>query len=292
MSSSLRIAIITYSIDAFQGSSYLLHHMCDVWLSRGIDIAVIKGLDQDLPDADLAILHTDITAIGEDYGKIINHYPVVLNGRVRDISKHVFSDLIVRRDSAYNGPVIVKTNANFGGMRERREKFLDGDHQASIDIQRPWRKVEWLEEYPTFNSLHEVPRGVWRNDKLVVEKFLTQQNESGEYLLKVWVFFGDQDIYYQCVSDEPVIKSHNTKRREFLDLNDLPDSIREARTKLGFDFGKFDFSISDGEAVLYDINRTPGSAGNVTNQDEVSERIRRLSTGLDYFTDRLSVSQP
>ena len=172
-------------------------------------------------------------------------------------------------------------------MRERQEKHLGGDHQAGIDIQRPWRKVEWLEEYPTFNSPGEVPTGVWRNDKLVVERFLTQQNESGEYLLKVWVFFGDQEIYYQCVSDEPVIKSHNTKRREFLDLNDLPDSLRDRRAKLGFDFGKFDFSISDDEAVLYDINRTPGSARNDTMQAEVSERIRRLSTGLQYFTDQL-----
>jgi hypothetical protein len=287
MSSRLRIAIITHSIDAFQGSSYLLHRMSDVWLSKGIEIAVIKGPDQDLPDADLAILHTDITAIGEDYGKIIDHYPMVINGRVRDISKHVFSDLIVGRDSPYSGPVIVKTNANFGGMRERQEKFLSGDHQANIGIQRPWRKVEWLEEYPTFNSLREVPQGVWRNDKLVVEKFLTQQNESGEYLLKVWVFFGDQDIYYQCVSDDPVVKSHNTKYREFLDPNDLPNSLRETRTKLGFDFGKFDFSTSDGEAVLYDINRTPGSAKNAPDEVEVSERIRMLSTGLDYFTDQL-----
>ena len=287
MSSRLRIAIITHSIDAFQGSSYLLHRMSDVWLSKGIDIAVIKGPDQDLPDADLAILHTDITAIGEDYGRIIDHYPLVINGRVRDISKHVFSDLIVGRDNPYSGPVIVKTNANFGGMRERQEKFLSGDHQANIGIQRPWRKVEWLEEYPTFNSLREVPQGVWRNDKLVVEKFLTEQNQSDEYLLKIWVFFGDQEVYYQSFSDEPIIKSHNTKRREFLDPNDLPESLRKTRKKLGFDFGKFDFSISDGKTVLYDINRTPGSASNATNRGEVTERILRLSNGLDYFTDQL-----
>jgi hypothetical protein len=287
MPSRLRIAIITYSIDVFQDSSYLLHLMCEVWQATDMEIVIIKGPQQDLPEADLAILHTDITAIGDDYGRVIDHYPMVINGRVRDISKHVFSDLIVDRNCAYTGPVIVKTNANFGGMRERQEKHLGGDHQAGIDIQRPWRKVEWLEEYPTFNSPGEVPTGVWRNDKLVVERFLTQRNESGEYLLQVWVFFGDQEIYYQCVSDEPVIKSHNTKRREFLDPNDLPDSLRETRTKLGFDFGKFDFSIIDGEVVLYDVNRTPGSAGNASDKVEVSDKIRRLSTGLHYFTEQL-----
>lgn len=286
MSSSLRIAIITHEIDTFQGSSYLLHHMCDMWLSQGINIAVIKGVQKDLPDADLAILHTDITAIGEDYGKIIDHYPMVINGRVRDISKHVFSDLLVGRDSGYSGPVIVKTNANLGGMRERLEK-LQKEPQNNIEIQRPWRRAEWLEEYPRFNSVREVPQGVWRNDKLVVEKFLTEQNRSGEYSLKIWAFFGDQEIYYQSFSNEPIIKGHNTRRREFLDPNDLPESLRKTRTKLGFDFGKFDFSIHDDEVSLYDINRTPGSARNFTDQEQVLELIRMLSTGLNYFTDQL-----
>lgn len=284
---SLRIAIITHEIDAFESSSYLLHHICQTWISRGIDVAVIKGVGKHLPEADLAILHTDITAIGDDYGKIIDHYPVVINGRIRDISKNVFSDLIIAQNSGYGGPVIVKTNANFGGMRERERKFQQGDHQSDIEIQRPWRRVEWLEEYPVFNSPREVPHGVWRNDKLVVEKFLTEQNQAGEYLLKVWVFFGDREIYYQCVSTEPIIKSHNTIRREHLDVNDVPESIRRTREKTGFDFGKFDFSLHDGQAVLYDVNRTPGSARNVTDQSTVAEAIQLLSTGLDYFTHQL-----
>lgn len=287
MSPPLQIAIITHEIDNFRGSSYLLNLMCDVWQGRGTGIAVIKGAPRDLPDADLAILHTDITKPGKDYDRVIDHYPLVINGRVRDISKNVFSDLVVERGSSHDGPVIVKTNANFGGMREREEKFRGGDHQADIEIQRPWRRVEWLDEYPTFRSVREVPQGVWRNDKLVVEKFLTEQNESGEYLLRVWVFMGDQEVYYQCVSDEPVIKSHNTKRREFLNPQDLPGALRETRKNLGFDFGKFDFSISDGDAVLYDINRTPGARRNVADHSDISDRIRMLSTGLDYFVKQL-----
>jgi len=282
----LTIAIITHDIDFFQDGTYLLNHLCSLWKQNGIDVVIIKGTRQELPPADIAILHTDITAVGDDYVRIINHYPKVINGKVTDISKTAFSDLIVNMNDAYNGRVIVKTNANFGGMREREEDLKNGDWEAGIDIQRPWRRVEWMEEYPVFNSLAEVPNGVWRNRKLVVEKFLPEQNEQGDYLLKIWVFFGDQEIYFQCVSSEPVIKSHNVIRREYLDINDVPDSMREMRVKLGFDYGKFDFALCGGEAVLYDVNRTPGGAANATSTERAKKSYRILSAGLDSFIDQ------
>lgn len=281
MYSNLTIAVITHEIDSFQGSSYLLQFMCNEWMQRGTNIVVIKGASQPLPEADIAILHTDITAVGADYRAIIDHYPRVINGQVTDISKTVFSDELVDRFSDYDGPVIVKTNANFGGQRERELRFKGGDYNSEIGIQRPWRKVEWLDEYPIFESLREVPTGVWRNDKLVVEKYHTEQNENGEYVLRVWVFFGDKEVYYSCISNEPLIKSHNTLRREFLDPNDIPDSLRQKRAELGFELGKFDFSMSDEGVALYDVNRTPGSARNVEDQDQVAALIRMLSTGLE-----------
>ena len=287
MVSSLRIAVITHEIDEFKDSNYLLSHLSRVWQRDGVKIVIVKGVNQELPAADLAILHTDITAVNEDYIRIFSHYPLVINSSVRDISKTVFSDLIVAKNDGYTGKVIVKTNANFGGMRERQEKFNDGDWQSTIDIQRPWRRVEWMEEYPVFDSPSDVPTGVWRNDKLVVEKFLPEQNAQGEYLLKVWVFFGDQGIYYQCVSTDPVIKSRNLIRREFLDVNDVPESIRQVRAKMGFDYGKFDFAIHQGEPVLYDVNRTPGGPKQAVVSETAERSYRILSSGLDSFINQL-----
>jgi hypothetical protein len=283
MVSKLRIAIITHEIDEFQDSSYLLRHLSKRWEQQGIKTTIVKGVNQELPAADLAILHTDITAVGEDYIRVINHYPLVINGAVTDISKTAFSDLIVEKRDTYSGKVIVKTNANFGGMRERKEKFQKGDMESTIEIQRPWRRVEWMTEYPVFNSTSDVPNGVWRNDRLVVEKFLPEQNSQGEYLLKMWVFLGDQGIYYQAVSPDPVIKSHNLIRREFLDVNDVPESIRQVRANLGFDYGKFDFAIHQGEPVLYDVNRTPGGPKNSINRDTTERSYRTLSEGLNGF---------
>ena len=287
MTSMLRIAVITHEIDGFQDSNYLLRHLSRIWQQDGMKIFVVRGVNQALPEADLAILHTDMTVVGEDYIRVVNQYPLVINAAVTDISKTVFSDLIVTENDTYSGKVIVKTNANFGGMRERRKKLSEGDFQSNIEIQRPWRRVEWLEEYPVFDSLSEVPGGVWRNNRLVVEKFLPEQNAQGEYLLKVWVFFGDQGVYYQCVSPDPVIKSHNLIRREFLDVNDVPESIREIRAKTGFEYGKFDFAFHQGKPVLYDINRTPGGPKSDVKRDTAERSYRILSDGLKSFINRL-----
>ncbi len=285
MSPNLRVAIITHEIDEFSKGGYLLNRLCAAWEENGVNIVIVKGLERDLPLADLAILHADITVVGDEYSHIIEHYPRVINGRIRDISKSAFSDLIVGRDDGHTGPVIVKTDMNYGGMREATEKYRAGDMTTTINIQRPWRRVEWLAEYPVFDSVSEVPLGVWRNRNLVVEKFLPEQNSAGEYLLTVWVFFGDREIVYQCVSTESVIKSHNTTRREYLDPRDLPANLRETRTRLGFDYGKFDFSVINGQAMLYDVNRTPGSPQGSSEQQKVTENIRMLSNGLGSFTD-------
>lgn len=287
MGQSLRIAIITHEIDEFEGSNYLLRHLSRFWQQDSIELVVVKGVSQPLPEADMAFLHTDITAVGEDYIKIVNHYPLVINGAVTDISKKVFSDLIVAKNDAYTGQVIVKTNANFGGMREREKKFSEGDWHSTIEIQRPWRQVEWMEEYPIFESPSDVPSGVWRNDKLVVEKFLPEQNQQGEYLLKIWVFFGDQEVYYQCVSSEPVIKSHNLIRREFLDENDVPESIREIRANMGFDYGKFDFALHNGKPVLFDVNRTPGGPKTPIESETTEKNYRILSAGINGFINKI-----
>lgn len=287
MVSNLRVAIITHEIDEFQESNYLLRHLSRIWEQNGTKIVIVKGVNQELPEADLAILHTDITAVGEDYIRIVNHYPFVINAAVTDISKTAFSDLIVLKSDVYTGKVIVKTNANFGGMRERQKKFSEGDWQSTIEIQRPWRRVEWLEEYPVFDSIAGVPSGVWRNDKLVVEKFLPEQNSQGDYLLKIWVFLGEQGVYYQCVSAEPVIKSQNLIRREFLDVSDVPDSIREMRVKMGFDYGKFDFTMHEGKPALFDVNRTPGGPHGAVKSATVERSYRILSGGLNSFINQL-----
>lgn len=286
MPQDIRIAVITHAIDTFEDGGYLLHRLIELWKTHGVQAIVAKGADASPPGAEIAIAHLDMTIIGEEYEHLMANYPVVINGRVRDISKRVFSKQIITLEDSFRGPVIVKTDKNFGGLRELEDRHFKGDANATIEVQRPWRKVEFLTSYVAFKDAASVPLGVWRNPNLIVEKFRPEPTEDGEYVLRVWVFFGDRGIYYQCISDEPIIKSHNTKRRISLNVADIPPALKEVRESLGFDFGKFDFGIVDGQVVLYDVNRTPGSPASGKLSPESQSNIQNLSEGLNHFIER------
>jgi hypothetical protein len=283
MSRKPRIAILTHAIDTFDQGGYLLHRLIRHWEQRGLEIVTHRGPEGTPPEADLAISHFDITAVSDDYARLFEYYPRVINGAVRDISKSLISEQVIARDDAWPGPVIVKTDKNFGGMRELEERYANGDPDASIDLQRPWRRVEYLAEYPVFQNTGEVPSGVWRNPNLVVEKFRPEQDENGQFALRVWVFMGDRGIYYQSISEDSVIKSHNTVKRINLDPAEIPQNLKDRREELGFDYGKFDFGIVDGTALLYDANRTPGSPQSGPATEKVMQNILNLSEGLDTF---------
>lgn len=301
-----RIAVLIHENDDFQRSGYLLRRLCDEWERQGAKVFVVTLAGAPWPEADLAILHADITAVGDEYRALLAHYPRVINGRVTDISKRVVSQLILARDDEYAGPVIVKTNANFGGLRElTRAQFMSRRPPAS------WQQVTWLDDYPIFDRLSRVPGGVWQNPHLVVEKFLPELNDVNheakasadptnsdqEYVLRVWVFLGNQSIHYRCISRSSVIKGRNTLRRELLDVDAVPAELRARRAELGFDYGKFDYALVDGTAVLYDANRTPGTPSNQgaeqswgqPGHDASQERIRRLSEGLQDFLETTEV---
>jgi hypothetical protein len=56
--------------------------------------------------------------------------------------------------------------------------------------------------------------------------------------------------------------------------------MRQRRRELGFDFGKLDFVLRDGKAVLLDANRTPA-----LDEPELG-RTAMLSEGLWSFLQR------
>jgi hypothetical protein len=295
-----RIAVLIHRHDDFQRGGYLLRRLCDVWERQGAQVSVVRVARTPWPEADLAILHPDITTLGDEYRAILAHYPCVINGRVTDISKRVISELILARDDEYSGPVIVKTNANFGGLRESPLA-----HSLKKPGTVPWQQLRSMTDYPIFDRLSSVPGGVWENPRLVVEKFLPERIDvnhgvnhgAEEYVLRVWVFLGHQSIHYRCISRSPVIKGRNTVRRELLDVDAVPAELRARRAELGFDYGKFDYALVDGRAVLYDANRTPGTPGNhgaeqgwgQPGNDASQERIRLLSEGLKDFLGSASV---
>jgi hypothetical protein len=125
--------------------------------------------------------------------------------------------------------------------------------------------------YRVYDHPRLVPRPVWYNPRLVVEKFLPER-EGELYCLRQYVFLGESEFNTRCVGPEPIVKAHNVLRREV--LGETPAAVRDYRRRLGFDYGKFDYVLRGDRAVIFDVNHTPtydpgskaGSAGPLIQQ--------------------------
>jgi len=275
------IVILVHRHDAFEGLHYLLHEISEIWRENGLSVNVSHGPTPDV-SADLAILHVDLTVVPDDYLAFVRHYPVVLNGSVIDVSKRLISDNLARRDDGYEGPVVAKTNRNFGGRPEARLIYKGPLLRRKIHWFRnklPWsyRSQLFPSEYRIFESTSQVPRVVWHNPHLIVERFLSEC-QNGLYCLRTWVFLGDRETNTLSHSHEPIVKAANTVRRER--VAEVPDELRRIRRNLGFDFGKFDYAIVDGRVVLYDVNPTP-TVGNM--REQFLPNIQLLAEGIGTY---------
>jgi hypothetical protein len=253
------IAILVYRDDGpLNDAHYLIRVIAEAWIEKGFDVSVLLG-PQPSVEADVAILHVNLTVVPEEYLEFIRRYPVVINGGVADISKRAISRHVVRLGDGYDGPVIVKTDRNHGGKREGRILARGTPIERHVHGLRALLPWWWQAEiptgdYPVFDHVGLIPYPVWSNPELVVEKFLPERADEF-YVVRTWLFFGDREMnsvgYARC----PVIKAGDIVRRD--DTQPVPDDLREIRRELGFDYGKFDYGIVDGRAILYDANRTP-----------------------------------
>ncbi|PNS08373.1 hypothetical protein Lysil_0002 [Lysobacter silvestris] len=263
-----RIAILIHEL-APDPQTYLLGLLMAEWRSMGYDVQVLRGVDRYL-SADLLIPHLDMTVVPREYFAFMQRFPRTINASVVDISKSKISTNLLSRDSPYCGPVIVKTDRNFGGMPELR--LRSGQHailgervnnavgklSKLITGEVPWRCIRELKtsEYRVFSSLGNVPRSIFSNKNLVVERFLPERVGTN-YAVRYYWFCGDREISYRLTSTQPIIKVSNTVKLEEVPV---PPALRTIRKNLGFEFGKFDYVLKDDEVVLFDANRTPGGS--------------------------------
>ena len=240
------------------------------WETYGFSVEVVRGIRNPI-DADVVIPHIDLTIRPDEYRELIDRHPHVVNRNVVDISRSKFSANILERDESFTGPVIVKTDRNHGGLPEKRlaattntyvvlsrlhaEKILFMLHRLGF-----WNRLDYLDphNYPVFNSLQEVPREVFDNRNLIVEKFLPEI-DKGYYCLRRWIFLGDKGVNVISKSKERIIKPLNTIS---IEEAPVPEELYQIRQSLCFDYGKFDYVLRDGKVVLFDINRTLASGGN------------------------------
>lgn len=266
----MHLAILIHRHDTFEPSQYLLLLAVNALRARGWRISFIQGVDHARVDVLLAdpdppracFVHVDLTIIPEPYLALARRFPLAPNLATRDISKRAISSRVLRKSDDYHGPVIVKTDSNCGGLKEAQLARTSFPTHALHAVRRrlPWPLRSHLpaKSYRVFERKQDVPALVWLNRALVVEKLVTEV-QDGMYCLRSWVFMGDQESLSLRKARTPIVALPQIDWRSFIEptRDNLPDELRDLRRRLGFDFGKFDYVISNGRAQLLDANRTP-----------------------------------
>ncbi len=253
------LVIITHEFDSFYtrkvrsaplSSPYLLFDLLGHLEDMGHTVRILRGPIATRGDA--ALFHVDATVAPQEYLDLEHHYPRTINFRTGDISKRKISSVILEKGDAWDGPVIVKSNYN------NRAKMEDAHNRlaARIGLPLPHPGIAKGGKYHVLESLGEVSEETWADPSLVVEKFVAEPDEDG-FALRTWVFMGSSERCTRFVTADRISKAADVLKYA---PAEVPPKLRAERERLGFDFGKFDFVMHEGEPILLDANRTPGIA--------------------------------
>lgn len=254
---------------------YLIDAISARWASWGHRVITHYGA-VDLPLADLTVLHVDRTLVPDRYANALGPEALVLNRGAVDISKRRYSRILVTREDGYTGPVIVKTDRNFGGAPEASRfgylaaKLTNRWNLARTATLNPNR-------YPIFNSKSQVPRGVWDNNNLIVEKFMPER-EKGLFFVRYWIFLGDQGWAGRIGCKTPIAKFSRMVTDD--EPVEIPDELLRLRSAMGLDYGRIDFTVHNGRAVVFDINKTVGGARHVA---AYANQLEQLAKGVYHY---------
>jgi len=287
-----QILVLLHQKDySFASIGYLIKPLMREWEAMGFTVQVVQGVRHQAR-ADVVIPHVNLTVTPKEYRDFFLAYPNVFNRHVVDISKSRVSTNLVKRNDGCIGPVIVKTERNYGGLPEQRlcSQSRLGQWKWAGVVRRllptlrrrdtggiAWRSVQYLPptDYPVFPSVGEVPEGVFANRNLVVEKFFPEIAE-GDYCLRYYYFCGSAGVNLLFRSKEKVVKARTTLKVEEAPI---PEGLYDIRKKLGFDYGKFDYVLRDGKVVLFDVNRTPAT-GALQHWGLTETVARQLAGGI------------
>jgi hypothetical protein len=267
------VVVLTHRFDRFLREPFLVRSYFPTWEAMGHRVVVHEGSERP-PAGDAVLLHVNRTLTPPAYLEAMSAYPVRINGRATNIAKRCVSENVVDHADGWTGPVIVKTDANAGGVPER----LHAEQARRAGVEGfPVPRLISRNRYPVFDSYERVPESLRSDPDLVVEKFLPERDPRG-YASRHWVFFGDREYCTRIVGPHPVVKGQDMVDRT---LVEVPPALRAHRARLGFDFGKFDFVVHDGRPILLDANRTPTSPpalGELQRAD-----AERMARGIAFF---------
>ena len=279
-----RVVVVRSRDLPFESVPYVIHLLIREWRKRGIDVEVTDSLEEPTGPNVLVFPHLDLTVTPTRLAEKLSRCARVINRSVVDISKRIVSRQLVESPEDHDGPVIVKTNLNFGAKPEMVMIGRRGGER--LDKLRAMKEMPWpvsgilqAEKYPIYENPDLVPPAVWKNPRLVVEKFLPER-EGDLYCLRQYVFLGESEFNTRAVSADPRVKSGTVIRRETLD--GTPPAVRAFRDEMGFDYGKFDYVMHEGEAIVFDVNRTY-SFDPRSKTGSATTMVTKLADGIERF---------
>jgi len=269
-----------------ENKDMLIGALAEVWREQGHEVKTISGLPS-LSTESILFLHVDLSVVPEEYLLYAAGYAKAINGNLKDIRKSVFSQNLVKSPDEWAGPVIVKTDANYGGLPEIEYAFQKGSDRQPLlfffkrlgrSIQRRClgEPVNSVLQYPVFTSSKLVPPEWWQREDLVVEKFLPERDNEF-YILRKYCFLGSRHRLLRTWSRNPIVSTRTQLGSETVE-EPVPHELLELRKRLFFDYGKIDYGMVDGQCVIYDVNKTVGAPG--ARSPKVMAFSRYLAEGL------------
>jgi hypothetical protein len=238
----------------------MISRLAACWKAMGCEVLNIRG-PWWMWRADVLVLHVNLSVVPWAYRWRAGLHGTCINGALLDIRKSSFSTHMVRRGDDYAGPVIVKTNLNYGGKPE-------------------WLIHRWRGEmfeppvYQIYKTRADVPDEFWGDSRWVVERYLPQK-EGDSHVLYMTFFLGDRHVTYRVESAHAVVKTDNA--RSLVRIPTPPEAL-VLQKKHRLDYGKMDYAFHEGQVVLYDINKTIGASA--TAHDEDDQLAKNLAPGI------------
>ncbi|HWO11540.1 MAG TPA: hypothetical protein VNN80_18730 [Polyangiaceae bacterium] len=261
-----------------QPDGYVISRLADYWRQDGLRVEYLFGTERYVP-ADVLLLHVDLSVLPDDVLEFASRYPLVINRHARDIRKRTFSRLLVERRGAYAGPVIVKSNLNFGGEPEsgrHPNPLLRLYHRARRGC---FGLLTGHASYRIYPSKEQVPAPIWLDPDLIVERFIPERRGDA-FALRTYHYLGERDSFFLCTSSEQIIKGSSTIRVDPL----LPEPrLITMRRELRLDYGKIDYVQLEGEPIILDINKTVGLTTQSTEDPLLVTARRERAQGIYDF---------
>jgi len=293
MRARAKIAVLLHETDQQRPAQrYIVHVLADYWREWGHEVRFVYGVRR-AEAADLLFVHVDLSVVPEAYLEFASRYPVTINGGVDDVRKSRISTNLVTAGDGWRGPVIVKSDLNYAGLPEKirvRSRLETRWPLPGRLLRRMPRKLtSWFEatdvfagpeDYKIYDDGSLVPPAHAKDERLVIERFLPEL-ENGLYHTRVYQFLGNRCVSVRMGSQRPIVKAHNSVRAERVEPHKYVTAWRE---KLRMDYGKFDYVVINGKAVLLDANKTIGATASGMNQlisrEEVESNRRVLAEGI------------